>query len=79
MSPRKKDRPDTEGFRALAWEKFNAFPLEEKVAMLNEAGIPADASTVTHYFNQLIEIAIDSDMELLGAKVVPVETGSKTL
>lgn len=35
--------------------------------MLREDGIPADAGTVHHYFGQLIEIAIERDLELLGA------------
>ncbi len=68
MSPRKRDRADTEDFSALAWLKFNAFSLEERVAMLREAGIPADADTVDHYFTQLVETAIKEGLELLGAK-----------
>ncbi len=66
MPPSKK-RADTESFRALAWRKFNAFSLEERVAMLQQAGIPADENTVSHFYSQLIEIAINDDMELLGA------------
>lgn len=67
MSPRKRKRADTEDFSALAWLKFNAFSLEERIAMLREAGIPADVDTVDHYFSQLVETAIEQNMKLLGA------------
>ena len=67
MSKPKKTREDMRGFRELAWEKFNAFSLEEKVEMLKADGIPADEHTVNYYFSQLVEIAIERDLELLGA------------
>ncbi len=51
----------------MAWLKFNAFSVEERITMLREAGIPADADTVDHYFAQLVETAIEQNMELLGA------------